>query len=234
MRYQIKGFNKAGLGAILVAGALWLSPSAVSAKAVTFMVGDDKGRDSVTFTSDAPIELIDGHTNKIKGQVVVDDSLDLGKRPLEAQFDVDLNTLQTGIEMRDQHMRDKFLETSKYPDATFRLKTLSQTPTLKNGEPIKIEARGDFTVHGKTVAKDIPVQVTYFKSSAATSAKFPDSDLIEIRANFPVVLAEHGIERPQIVFQKLADTIFVKVAATAHTHSESTKTSSAGPSEKAH
>ncbi len=73
-----------------------LGTSGALAKAVTYVVDDPKKEDLVSFTSDAPIELIVGHTNQIKGTVNIDDSLDLTKKPLDAQFDVDLASIDTG------------------------------------------------------------------------------------------------------------------------------------------
>lgn len=188
------------------------------AKPVKFAVGDPNKRDVVSFTSDAPIELIVGNTSNINGSVQVDDSLDLSRKPLEATFNVDLNTIDTGIALRNEHMRNNFLETKKYPKATFTLKTLQMAKpvVLKPGEKVQLQAVGDFTLHGKTVTKQVPVWVTYFKKCPATATKMPGCDLIQISAEFKVPFKDHDIKRPEIVFQKLADTVIVKVAATAY------------------
>jgi polyisoprenoid-binding protein YceI len=199
----------------LISGFLAFGGSAAFAKSVTFQVDDAKGRDVVQFTSDAPIELIVGHTNKITGSVTVDDSLNLSKKPLQAEFDVDLASIDTGIPLRNEHMRDNFLETSKYPKASFKLKTLAGGPTLKPGQKTKLIATGDFTLHGKTVQKKVPVFVTYLKRCKMTEEKTPGCDLLQISTEFNVPFADHDIKRPEIVFQKLADTVIVKVSTTA-------------------
>ena len=190
----------------------------VEAKPVLFQVDQatSKNRDVVSFTSDAPIELIVGRTNKISGKVTIDDSLDLNKKPLEASFTVDLASIDTGIELRNEHMRDNFLQTKTYPTATFVLKTLQgKAVTLKPGQKVKLMALGSFTVHGKTVQKVVPVEVTYLKKCGITEKIMPGCDLLQIRANFDVKFQDHGIQRPEIVFQKLADTVIVSVAASA-------------------
>lgn len=185
------------------------------AKPVTFAVGDAKNRDVVSFTSDAPVELIVGKTSNVNGTVVIDESMDLSK-PIQATFAVDLPSIDTGIELRNEHMRDNFLETAKYPKATFTLKTLSRPGVLKVGQKQRLTATGDFTLHGKTVSKTVPVDVTYFKKCAGTETKMPGCDLIQINTEFKVPFADHGIKRPEIVFQKLADTVIVKLGATAY------------------
>lgn len=202
-----------GLAAVSVL-ATSVSTTAM-AKSVNYVVDDPKGRDIVSFTSDAPVELIVGRTNKIKGQISVDDSLDLTKQPIQANFEVDLASIDTGIPLRNEHMRDNFLETAKYPKAIFKVKTIGQPTVLKDGQKATVKATGEFSLHGKTVARDIPVDVTYFKNCKTTQGKFENCDLMQIKSTFPVPFKDYAIKRPEIVFQKLADTVLVTVAATA-------------------
>lgn len=199
----------------------------VEAKQTTFTVEDDMGRDVVSFASKAPIELVEGRTGKIKGTVVLDDTLDLSKTPIEANFSVDLASIDTGIEMRNQHMRDNFLETSKFPVARFKLRTLEEKrAVLKPGQSVTITAEGEFTVHGTTVTKYIPVDVTYFGPCPEAQKKSHACDAIVIRTTFPVTLAQHDIKRPEMLFQKLAETVHVTVSATARRNADAVQTSS--------
>lgn len=216
----------AGVSALVLVQAADAAPR-------TFQIGDAKNRDTVSFTSDAPVELIVGRTNAITGKVTIDDTLDLSK-PMEATFDVDLNKVDTGIELRNEHMRDNFLETKKYPKATFVLKKIENPQTLKPGQKATVQATGDFSVHGKTVSKKVPVEVTYIKKCPNTEAdapmspaKAPGCDLLQLKATFPVAFKDHSIQRPEIVFQKLADTVFVTVAATASSKPTDAKATSA-------
>lgn len=187
------------------------------AASLDFIVDDAKKRDVVSFNSDAPVELIVGTTNKIKGKVTIDESLDFAKQPFSADFTVDLGSIDTGIALRNQHMRDNFLETKKYPDAVFKVKSVSAAQTqLKPGKKITLQASGEFTIHGKTVNKTVPVDVTYLEPCNLDGVKFPDCAMLQIKATLPVALKDHDIKRPEIVFQKLADTVYVKVSATAY------------------
>lgn len=186
---------------------------AVSAKPITFVVGDTDKRDTVSFNSDAPVEVIVGNTSNLKGQVVVDESLDLSKVPVSATFEVPLESIDTGIPLRNEHMRDNFLETKKFPKATFKL-TKIQPVTLKPNQKVTAKADGEFTIHGVTVKKSVPVDILYIKKCAG-QAKMEGCDLLQIKAKFPVPLDDHKIKRPEAVFQKLASTVFVTIAATA-------------------
>lgn len=190
-----------------------LNAVAASAKPITFVVGDKQKRDTISFTSDAPIEVIAGHTSDITGQIVVDETLDLKKTPISATFSVPLAGIDTGIALRNEHMRDNFLETKQYPNATFKL-TKIQPVVLKANQKVTVNADGDFTIHGVTVQKTVPVEIYYVKK-CADAMKMPGCDLLQIKAKFPVTLDAHKIKRPEAVFQKLASTVFVNVSATA-------------------
>ena len=205
---------KSMLSALLLLG--FSLNSAAFAAPRTFQINDEKGRDHVSFTSDAPIELIEGKTSKITGSITIDDSLDLTK-PVSGKFDVDLASIDTGIPLRNEHMRDNFLETKNYPKATFVLKSLVSPPKkLVAGQKTRLKAIGDFSLHGKTVSKTVPVDVTYMSRCPATETKREGCDIIQVKATFNVPFKDHAIKRPEIVFQKLADTVIVTVSATAY------------------
>lgn len=207
--------RNAGLLLLALAFSAGAQMQPALAAPVTFVVNDPDKRDLVSFTSDAPIELIVGRTHNITGKINIDDSLDLSKKPLEATFDVDLASIDTGIELRNEHMRDNFLQTKQFPKATFKMTSVGAPVVLKDGQTVKLKATGDFSLHGKTVKRDIPVDVTYRKTCKG-QAKFDKCDLLQIRSTFPVAFKDYAIQRPEIVFQKLADTVIVTLAATAH------------------
>jgi polyisoprenoid-binding protein YceI len=175
-----------------------------------FVINDTTGHNTVKFKSDAPLELIAGQTDKVTGDIVFDDSFKFdAKHPFKIVFNVDLASLDTGIALRNEHMRDKFLETSKYPTAVYTVKQIKTTakPPFKKGQDILMESSGDFTLHGKTVSKTIPLTITYL-------GKTETSETIRIQGNFPIKLADYGIQRPEMVFQKLAETLYVNINAT--------------------
>lgn len=221
-------FSVLALGFICSSTQAWAAPR-------TFVINDEKNRDVVSFTSDAPLELIQGHTSKINGSITIDDSTNLTEN-VKCSFNVDLASIDTGIPLRNEHMRENFLHTAKFPKATFVLKKLIDPPKeMPPGQGIELKAEGDFTINGKTVAKTVPIEVTYFTKCAATATKRPDCDLIQFKTTFPVAFKDHDIPRPEVVFQKLADTVIVTVSATAYNQSagSSGKSSSAATGNKA-
>lgn len=189
---------------------LLLQSVAASAKPLTFEVSGDS-KDLVSFKSEAPVEVIAGSTHDVDGKIQLDDSFQFdAKHPFHIQFDVDLTTLDTGIPLRNEHMRDNFLETGKYAKASFQAKSvkLSKKPDLSKAQTVSLQATGDFSLHGVTVQKTIPLTVDYMPG------KNKQPGLVRVRGKFPVSLAEHNIKRPEAVFVKLAETVYATVDVT--------------------
>ena len=104
---------------LILAGIL-LSPAVLQGQQA-YQVAIESER-LVSFTSRTAIDEFEGTTERVDGLVLLDtDELtDLtGGIDTEIYFEVDLSSLETGIGMRDRHMRDNYLEVSQYPYAAF-------------------------------------------------------------------------------------------------------------------
>lgn len=168
----------------------------------TFYINDKTGRDIVTFTSKAPLETIVGKTSQVRGYVTVDPA-DI-KGSATGKIEVDLASLQTGIGMRDRHMREQYLETDKFPKTTFEITRVVEAGgnVLEDQKPVEMVLEGNFTVHGVTRLIEVPVTAKLIKESEETKARHP-GDILHIQATFDVLLSDHQINRPQFVFLKL-------------------------------
>ncbi len=162
--------------------------------AVEFHV-DKKQNNQVKFTSDAPLEEIVGVTNKIDGYVM-GESDDMTSNS-EFYFEVDLASLDTGIGLRNRHMRDEYLETDKYPFASYG-GTLTSAVQNADGS-ISIKSRGTFKLHG--VEKKIELDGLLVKTEQGYKAS----------SQFSVKLEDYKIERPQLMMMKIGDTIELDV-----------------------
>lgn len=149
---------------------------------------------NVDFLSKAPLNEFNGVSDKLNGLI------DLSQNLLD--FYIDLNTLDTGIGLRDKHMRDNYLETESFPFAEFTGK-LSPVPTLNSGDKIKVSAVGKFKIHG--VEREIEVKGTLSKNSKGE---------LELDAGFEVLLSDYNIPLPKLVFYELADKQEVTIKAT--------------------
>jgi polyisoprenoid-binding protein YceI len=120
-------------------------------------------------------------------------------------IEVDVASLKTGIGKRDKDMREDYLEAKKYPKAIFQGATVkSGGAPLSPGVPTKLEVEGSFTLHGVTRRLRTTIEVT-----------LKDANTIEFKAEFPVALPDHRIERPKFLFLKLAEVQQVAVTGTA-------------------
>jgi polyisoprenoid-binding protein YceI len=176
------------------------------AEVKTFKTVPGDKKNVIQFTSKATLETVNGKTPNIVGQLDLD--LDSIMATTSGNFTVDLTTLETGISMRDNDMKSKFLETDKYPNATFVLKKFisSDKPSLKIGETANTVAEGDFTIHGVTRSYDIPVTLIYTAANAETKARMygNTSNALAVKAQWIVMLASHNIAVPELLFMRLS------------------------------
>lgn len=164
--------------------------------------------DTVYFRSSAKLEFIEGKTTNLTGGFTVDpENTSSGVTGL---FQVDLRTLRTGIEMRDEHMRERHLQTDQYPFAYFSIEHVSGLPAaLKSDITYTVSGAGMFYIHGGK--RSIPLSIEV-RARAGGHA----SDSITVRAKFSLNLDDFGIPRPRAVFLKLAETINIEVIFTAY------------------
>ena len=155
------------------------------AAAAGFQV-DREAQNSVTFISDAPIEDIEGVTSAIDGYVSWRaDSLIEGPEydSSEFYFEVELAGLQTGIGLRDRHLRENYLETDTYPYASLAGK-LEEVEFTEDTWSVSIS--GLFAIHG--VERPL--------STTCKAVRMGDS--FRVFCQFEVHLTEHNIEVPTI------------------------------------
>jgi polyisoprenoid-binding protein YceI len=136
--------------------------TAVSAAKISAATGS-----SVVFKATGPAGLnIEGKTSTLE---VSDDGT-------EATFSVPLNTVKTGIALRDTHMNEKYLETGKFPKATLKIKR--SDVKLEEGKETTGDVPGKMTLHGQT--KDVKVHYKAKKTGgdvavdATTTIKYTD------------------------------------------------------------
>jgi polyisoprenoid-binding protein YceI len=189
----------------------------VSATTLSFLLADkafasdyglkpERKVDSVHFRSNAKMEFIEGITTNIVGTFSVDpDNVDT----VSGIVRCDLRTLETGIETRDGHMRDRHLHTDKFPFAYFQLTSQEGLPkTLVEGEPHKATGIGKFFIHG--VSREIRPQLEVRRVNNW------EGETIFVRATFQIRLDDYEIPRPKALLFKLAEVISVDVQFSAY------------------
>ncbi|HKK45393.1 MAG TPA: YceI family protein [Balneolaceae bacterium] len=172
---------------ILITGALLGIPNPVAAQVYKTEHGEAQ------VFSKATLENFTGKSNYLVGQVNLADST--------VSFYLDLSTLSTGVELRDEHMQEEFLETDKYPFAQFSGKLVSPfDPTSPDTQQVKVQ--GQFKIHG--VSRDITVDGEMARKN----------NQLYVQAKWKLDLPDYNIAIPQVLFMKVSKTQQLSITAT--------------------
>ncbi len=132
-----------------------------------------------------------GRTQDVSGEMTIE-----GTSITDVSAEVDMTTLRSDRDMRDNTLRSRGLATGTYPTATFELSepiVIGSTP--ESGQTINKTATGDLTIHGVTKKVEIPIQAKWMGSA------------IEIAASYEVALSDYNIEKPVVGrVRSIADT----------------------------
>jgi polyisoprenoid-binding protein YceI len=139
---------KSGLSKIIVAAAISFGVEAKAGEVWTLNLNEGQGKVEFTAVGKPTLLKIKGKGAKATGQLSIQD----GKASGQAVFN--LGSLDTGISLRDKHMKDKYLEVGKHPTATFELTEISLPNPLPKGDFQKdVPFKGKLTMRG--VTKDV-------------------------------------------------------------------------------
>ncbi|MCX7876720.1 MAG: YceI family protein [Melioribacteraceae bacterium] len=144
----------------------------------------------VKFISEAPVENFDGVTNNIDGYLYFEENF---AKNSQLYFEVDLNTVDTGIGLRNRHMRENYLETDKYRYAIFSGKIISYNKI--NEKEFDVNLNGEMKIHGVT------------KNVSLTGKIFLVGNELNIKSKFSVKLSDYNIEIPKLMFMKINEEI---------------------------
>lgn len=128
-------------------------------------------------------------------------SLTATKNTINGVLKVDLNKLTTKIDLRDDHMKNKYLEVGKYPEATLELVNVilpTDVSALSEAET-EVPFKGKFTMHGKT--SDV-------SGKAKISKKAKD---VSGNAEFMFKITDHLDTLPSWLGVKVAEEVTVRV-----------------------
>jgi polyisoprenoid-binding protein YceI len=156
---------------------------------------------TISFKSEAPLEIIMASSRKMEGVIDIE--------AMSFAFAVSIQTFEgfnNGLQR--QHFYENYMETNKYPNATFQGKIIEHIDLSKPGT-YQVRAKGELTIHGRTKERIIKTELI----STGTEIKASSA--------FLVPLIDHQIEVPRIVNQKIAKEIQVTVKATLSTTGKS-------------
>lgn len=150
----------------------------------------------------APNDAV-GRTSAVTGRFELAQDRDAVVVKSGMRIEVDVATLKSDEDRRDDHMHTMAIESDRFPTATF-VSTSDLVVRADGGQTAQTVVRGDLTLHGVTRTVEIPVQAAYDGSriEVVGSFSFP-WDLFEMeRPNLSYVTVEAD---PTMEFQLFFD-----------------------------
>ncbi len=166
------------------------------AENTNFLVKTTGAKQTVQFVSDAPLEKIVGKASDVSGKI----SVDLANLASGASgsIRVNLKSLDTGLSLRNQHMRENHLHTNEFPDAVFTITSIisAEPANISAGGTANTLVRGQLELHGVKKQYEMLGQIAYD----------PAAGSLKVSYKWNILLKDHDIPRPEFLFMKLSDT----------------------------
>lgn len=144
----------------------------------------------IKFFSEAPLENIEANTNKALCIV------DLGKG--QVAVDLLIKSFEFEKKLMQEHFNENYLESDKYPKATFKgeFDVPEDLLALKEGT-YTVDVSGTITIHG--VSKPLQTSLDLVVSGEEINTEF----------EFTAKVEDHEIKIPNLVIDNIAEEILV-------------------------
>ena len=155
------------------------------------------GSNVVEFHAEDTYDSFDGKTRDVSGTIVADPA---GPAAGTVQLIINIDSLDTGVSLRNKEMRERFLQTDKFGTATFKSVSVAGPPSVAPNQPVDISVTGDLTLHGVTKRMTIPVRVVLI----------PDGR-IHATSSFKIHMPDFGISVPHNLLVTVNDDVPVRL-----------------------
>ncbi|HEX5167857.1 MAG TPA: YceI family protein [Cyclobacteriaceae bacterium] len=143
----------------------------------------------ITFFSQAPVENIKADNNTVTSLFSADNGT--------IAFSVPIKEFQFEKKLMQQHFNDKYMESDRFPRATFAGKVTGYSLSAAGLQSVR--ARGKLTIHGIVKEVDVP-----------GTLEVKNNNLI-IKTKFKVLNKDYGIVIPQILWKNVSEEIEITV-----------------------
>lgn len=148
---------------------------------------------SVKFLANSTFSNFEGTTSTVEGFIKWDSTLTKNSK---IEFKIYLDSLDTGVGLRNTHMRDNYLETDKYPLAQFSGSIINQTQKTKLES--EVEAEGLLKIHGVE------------RKQIIRGRLYDYGKLFKLENNFGISLSDFNIEQPSFLFISVDNEISIE------------------------
>ena len=144
---------------------------------------------NITFYSKATLEDIKAENTQAVSL------LDIGSWSIV--FSVPISKFEFKESLMKEHFNEKYLESEKFPSATFK-GTISSC-SLTDSHEQAVLVKGKLTIHGVTQSVEVPGTLVV------------QGDAIRAKAKFIVVLQNYKVTIPKLLWKKIAEQVEVSV-----------------------
>ena len=146
----------------------------------------------IVFVSDAPMELITAQSNKLQAVI----------NPAQHTFAfvVSIRAFEGfNAALQRDHFNENYMESSRYPTATFTGK-ISEKIDLTVPGIYSVMTQGTLTIHGVEQPRTIKAVIKVTPQG------------MEVYSKFTVLLKDHNIRIPKVVYEKISSEVNVTVS----------------------
>ena len=147
---------------------------------------------TAAFFSEAPLENIEAVHSSVNAI--------LNTKTNEVAFIVTIRGFKFEKELMQEHFNEKYMESDKYPKATYTCSILDSIDWSVPGTYV-VTSKGVLSLHG--VEKEITEKGTFIVNG----------NKISLQSEFKIAIADYKINIPKLLFQNIADTVLVKLNA---------------------
>lgn len=177
----------------LLTSLILLSLTAYSAPSSKRIIDLSKQDSKVEFLAIGKPSLlkINGKGGKLNGQLEVEN------KNVTGLLSVLLDPMTTGIALRDEHMKQKYLETGKFPEATLKITqlTMDKDYFAETGSQKNVPFKGLLKVHG--IEKEVE----------GTADLDSNENTVNVKAKTQTQITSHNIDLPSYLGVKVADKV---------------------------
>jgi polyisoprenoid-binding protein YceI len=143
--------------------------------------------------SNAPLEVIKAESAEMNG------AINLADRSFA--FTIDNKSFKGfNSALQQEHFYENYMEVQDYPVSSFKGKIIEEIDPASSKEQV-VRAKGILNIHGVE-------QERIIKGTVKITGK-----KLQLEAGFTVLLEDHQIKIPRVVYQKIAETIDVSISA---------------------
>ena len=181
---------------VAMALAVGLIATTLLAQSRSYEIRKDP-KNLVEFHAEDTYDTFDGKTNNVSGSIVADTAKATTSK---IEVSIDLASLDTGISLRNSEMRNRYLQTPRFPNATFKSVSVDGPDAIGQNQPADMKVTGDFTLHGVTKRLTLPVRVVLLSDNR-----------IHATSQFNVHMPDFDIHVPKNILVTVDDMIPVRL-----------------------